>query len=340
MNFNRKIEKYQSKLKNSLLKNDLKNSKIYSDKLKYYNNMVLLGGDFFENKIYDRIRTKANELSLKILVKPLLSSSDFYKNKSLTKENYDKLKENSSDLLKIFDESIVPEDNFEGCKDTHKNKDTEDPKWDYYFWVAPENCDKTLAQIIYLDILEKENETEIISLEKNNCPFENNHRINIINKFELSKKDKNPDRDEDWNNNKYSLYKLKNCIHGYVLRQLICAIYVNNALCRIINSKFDTNSLDFKRVLDEGQINEIDDDIEKAKAFANVVKIYFSKIDYTGAFNQLKNNIEVVNEIRIVNDRFANNKDFVYKKDNKDCGVFGGFLGAKCINDDSLYNTN
>jgi hypothetical protein len=337
MNFNRKIEKYQSKLKNSLLKNDLKNSKIYSDKLKYYNNLILLGGEipFFENKIYDRIRAKANDLALEIFEKPLLSSSYFYK-----KENYDLLKERSGDLLKIFDESIVPEDDFQGCKDTHKNKDNEDPKWDYYFWVAKENCDKTLAQIIYLDILEKKSETETISLEKGDvCPFENNHRINIINKFELSKKDKNPDRDNDWNNNKYSLYKLKNCIHGYVLRQLICAIYVNNALSRIINSKFDTNSLDFRRVLDEANINE-KDGLEKAKAYGDAVKTYFSNIDYAGAFNELKDNIEVLNEIRIVNDRFANNKDFVYKKDNKDCGVFGGILGAKCINDDSLYNTN
>jgi hypothetical protein len=334
MNFNRKIEKYQSKLKNSLLKNDLKNSKIYSDKLKYYNNLVLIGGEIFENKIYDRIRAKANDLAITILEKPLLSSSDFFKNNNEPdkEENYDLLKKNSDALLKIFDESIVPEDNFEGCKD---------PKWDYYFWVAKENCDKTLAQIIYLDILGMVNETEIISLEKGEvCPFENNHRINIINKFELSKKDKNPDRDEDWNNNKYSLYKLKNCIHGYVLRQLICAIYINNAYSRIINSKFDKNSLNITRVLDEANINEIEDFSGKAIAFGNAAKTYFSKIDYAGAFNELKDNIEVVNEIRIVNDRFINNKDFVYKKDNKDCTVFGGLLGAKCINDDSLYNTN
>ena len=39
----------------------------------------------------------------------------------------------------------------------------------------------------------------------------------------------------------------------------------------------------------------------------------------------------------MVNDRNQNNKDFVYKKDGKDCK---GLFGIKCINDDTLYNVN
>jgi len=73
------------------------------------------------------------------------------------------------------------------------------------------------------------------------------------------------------------------------------------------------------------------------KAYVDAVSTYFKKIDYAGIYGQLKDNIEVLNEIRKLNNRLDNNKDFVYKKDNKDCK---GWLGIKCVNDDTLYNTN
>lgn len=290
-----KLHKYCQK--NSLTTNYTK-KQIYDNKISQYINQILVGGgSLFENGVYERIHTLLNFIAVAELKKPLFTSSIL---SEMTPEIKANLKTHFDAIFKV--------------EETEKINECSNAQWDFYFWASNGTTCKTIPQILLFDVLEITNETSSISIDKGSCPFDEQHRINIVNKFDICKRDKNPSMDNS-NKKDYTLYKVNTCVFGYILRQIICAIYMNDITAKLNNDK----------------LNQINLEQAKSQGANQYYKIF------KDTFNGIVGQAEVIGTMGVLNDRNQNNKDFVYKKDRKECK---GLFGIKCINDDTLYNVN
>lgn len=283
--------------------------KTYMQKINYYSNELV--GGFFENPVYDRVLTNINVFMSAFILPNVLTDEErkdpttlFLTSDKLNDPKYQKeiLKsENLSrfrDLLLNPTKIVKPEDKFTACDNV---------KWDFYVWLSKDGLTKNTTELIILDLLglKKDQNLTKISLEKKVGPFDDAHITNIFNKFGQTI------------STKYDLYKFNDCLTGYIVRQIICAIRINNVYASLPKVTFNFDLGNFF-----GQVT------------GGIPGIAMAAItfDYKGAGGVLANNSKLVSESLKLNDVNQSDIEYIYKKDRKDCGW--------CRFMDNLYNSN
>ena len=305
-----KLKKYQYKLNNLLQStNQLTNKyETYQKKIRFYSNELI--GGVFENPVYERVLRHINIFMTAFILPNVLTEEErknpttlFLTSANLADPKYQKEINKPENLSRFRDLLLNPvkivktDDGFKECTN---------PKWDYYVWISNDQSKQSTTEYIVSTLLglDKNKDLTKISLEQTISPFNEAQRLNITKKFANIL-------------NNYELYKFNDCLIGYVVRQIVCAIHINNVYANLPKNVFN---FDFGTFF--GQVT------------GGIPGIAMAAItfDYKGAAGALKNNSMLVSESLKLNDTNQINVEYIYKKDRNDCGW--------CRFMDNLYNSN